>query len=79
MRLEKVKTYSGYRADEKPLSFTIGKNKLKVNKIIDCWRAPDYDYFKIECSDGAEYIIRHNFEDDSWEVLFYNTISDSIP
>jgi hypothetical protein len=73
MKLKRVKTYSGYIADEKPLSFTIGDKELKVNKIIDRWRDPDCDYFKILCTDSATYILRHNFEDDSWEITFYNS------
>jgi len=79
MKLDKVITYSGYRADEMPLSFVMGNNKLKVNRIIDRWRDMDCYYFKIEGSDGAIYILRHNFEEDYWELTFYNATSNSTP
>lgn len=79
MKIERVETYSGYTADEKPISFSTGNKELKVNKIIDRWRDPECDYFKIEASDSATYILKHIFEDDSWEVVFYNSTSDSVP
>ncbi len=79
MKLEKVNTYSGYRSDERPVSFRYGRVELKVNKIIDRWRDPECDYFKIEGSDRAIYILKHDFEDDSWEVVFYKSTSDSEP
>ncbi len=79
MKLNNVTTYSGYRNDERPLSFNLGKNKLKVNKIIDRWRDPDCDYFKLKASDNATYILKHDFSTDAWEVVFYKSTSDSAP
>ncbi len=76
MKLDKVSTYSGYRSDEKPVSFRYGRIELKVNKIIDRWRDANCDYFKIEASDRATYILKHDFEDDSWEIVFYKSTSD---
>lgn len=79
MKLDEVNTYSGYRADEKPASFKLGELQLKVNKIIDRWRDPDCDYFKIEASDKATYILKHNFLTDAWEIVFYKSTSGSAP
>ena len=42
----KVEAYSGYRADERPKTFTIGEKVLKVESVLDRWYGEDHDYFK---------------------------------
>lgn len=44
--LVKVETYSGYRADERLLSFHIGTKALKVEEVLDRWYGEAEDYFK---------------------------------
>ena len=48
----KVECYSGYKADEKPVSFSLYSKKLMVEKIIDQWRTPEFEYFKVMADDG---------------------------
>lgn len=66
--LLKVETYSGYRADERPTSFAIGKKVLRVEEILDRWYGEGYAYFKLRADDGYTYIIRHEMNDDQWEL-----------
>ena len=61
----KVACYSGYRADERPVSFIFDDRKIIVEKIIDQWRSPDGDYFKVLAHDGKGYLLVHN-KDDAW-------------
>ena len=64
----KVECYSGYKADEKPLSFSIDDKKFMIEKIIDQWRTPDSECFKILADDGGEYILKHDVRNDKWDL-----------
>ncbi len=67
--LIKVETYSGYKADERPLSFTIGNKVLKVEDVFDRWYGEGKDYFKLKADDGYSYIIRHDRNTDEWDLV----------
>jgi hypothetical protein len=36
--------YSGYRLNERPLSFVIDDHELQVENVMDRWYGEDYDY-----------------------------------
>ena len=38
----RVETYSGYRADERPVRFESKGRKLEVTRLLDRWYGPDY-------------------------------------
>ena len=65
----KVKTYSGYKAEERPISFTIGEKELRVEELLDRWYGEDYENFKIRADDRCIYIIRNNRDEDFWELV----------
>lgn len=65
----KVEAYSGYKANERPISFTIRDKILKVKEIIDRWHGEDHDYFKVKADDEYIYIIRYDRERDEWELV----------
>ena len=48
-----VNTYSGYEADERPVSFTIAGKTLNVEEILDMWRGEDDEYFKLRADDDC--------------------------
>lgn len=64
----KVQCYSGYKADEKPISFVLDGNKLMVEKIIDQWRNPEFDYFKVMADDGKGYLLRNDTRSGEWSL-----------
>ena len=66
-----VVCYAGHRGEETPRSFRLGERVVEVVEIIDRWIAPDHRYFKLLGDDEAIYIIRHDSEDDQWELVFY--------
>jgi hypothetical protein len=70
MALE-VKTYSGYKADERPASFELDGRAYQVEDVLDRWYGPDYEYFKVRAGDGNTYILRHDLGDDSWSLTAY--------
>lgn len=71
-----VKTYSGYKPDESPLSFVLHGETIKVKEILDRWYAagihpwqPQYDYFKVVDTRGNIFLLRFNRRRHVWSVL----------
>ena len=67
----RVKCYAGYRGEETPRRFFLGKKEIEVREILDRWLSPDHRYFKILSDDGSIYIIRHDTDTWIWELTFY--------
>ncbi|MFZ3064154.1 MAG: hypothetical protein WA277_02575 [Nitrospirota bacterium] len=65
----KVKAYSGYKAEESPISFTLGEKELRTEELLDRWYGEDYEYFKLRADDRCTYIIRYNRVEDFWELV----------
>ena len=65
----KVNAYSGYKANERPLSFSIGDLKIRVIKIIDRWSDPGRDCFTVQGDDGKKHTLFWERETDLWFVL----------
>jgi len=72
-----VNSYSGYRESERPVSFRLGSDTIKVKEIVDRWYEPDAIYFKVLGSDENNYILRHNEADHSWELTFFSSSNTS--
>lgn len=68
-----VECYSGYKADERPISFTIHGHKFQIKEILDRWYGQDYEYFKVTADDGNDYILKHHRNDDSWSLEYTDT------
>ncbi|MEW6440029.1 MAG: hypothetical protein AB1640_03760 [bacterium] len=64
-----VQCYSGYKADERPVSFRIGDEKRVVENIVDQWHGEDHAYFKVLADDSLVYLLRHDRDRDSWTVV----------
>ena len=64
-----VTAYSGYKANERPLSFVLEDRTLEVRDIIDRWYGVEHDYFKVLASDGTVYLLRWNRLLDSWFLV----------
>lgn len=63
-----VRCWASSRAAERPLSFLLGENEIKVRAVLATWREPDYLYFKVETDDGRIYVLRHHEYEDLWQV-----------
>ena len=70
MNEEKIKVieYSGYKANERPVSFQIGDKELKVDEILDRWYGQEHDYFKVRASDNMVYILKWHRTLDFWSI-----------
>ena len=66
-----VTCYSGYTAQERPVSFILGKTKFEVRDLVDRWYGPDYLYFKVRADDGNIYILKCDEKNNEWELEMY--------
>jgi hypothetical protein len=66
----RVETYSGYRADERPLRFLFDDIMLSIKRIADRVRGPEYESFQVIASDGNRYRLVHDLRmgHDSWSA-----------
>ena len=64
-----VVAYSGYKANERPLSFVLEQKKLAVVDVLDRWYGVEHDYFKVLADDGKVYLIRWHRLPDLWFVV----------
>jgi hypothetical protein len=65
--------YAGYQGEERPLSFSLGKKKLRVRAMLDQWYGPDHTYFKVLAADDNTYIVRYQRTDDEWELVYFES------
>jgi len=63
----KVRSYEGYKTDERPVEFQLGEEVYGVRAVLDRWYEPDYTYFKVKANDGNTYILKHSL-DDQWTL-----------
>jgi hypothetical protein len=69
----RVECYCGYRAEESPRRFFIGKRAINLVEIIDRWLDPRHRYFKVRGDDGGIYILRYDVELDRWEMILFDS------
>ena len=67
----KVKCYSGYKMNERPMAFTIQDRDYEVAGIIDRWYGEGSAYFKVEADDKNIYLLKYDERKDDWELIFY--------
>ena len=68
MREIRVECYSGYRADERPLRFTLGEKNYEVADVQDSWYSPGARWFRVLAADGNVYVLRHDEAQDFWTL-----------
>ncbi|HEY8606664.1 MAG TPA: hypothetical protein VIM12_06085 [Noviherbaspirillum sp.] len=68
-----VETMPGPHGDLQPCGFKLGEAQLTVLQIVDRWIGQDQNYFKLQASDNALYILRHNLVPDTWELTLFQS------
>lgn len=70
-----VECYSGFKASERPVSFTLEGKRYKISEIIDRWYEgglssgrPVINYFKVKTPDGKIFLLACQAELDSWSL-----------
>jgi len=66
----RVETYCGYKADERPLRFSLGERRYEVLEVLDQWYGPGDTWFRVRADDGCQYVLRHRHHanDDFWTL-----------
>jgi hypothetical protein len=67
----RVESYSGHKADERPLSFQLGETRHEVEEVVDRWYDPEATYFRVRTRGGELYILRHDERADEWTLEAY--------
>jgi hypothetical protein len=68
----RVECYAGYRGEETPRRFYIGRRGIEILEVVDRWLAPEYRYFKVMGDDGGTYILRHDVGSNRWELTLFD-------
>jgi hypothetical protein len=63
-----VETYSGYRADERPLRFVLNGREYQVAEVEDRWYSPEATYFRVVAEDGNRYVLCHDEAQKIWTL-----------
>ena len=64
----RVECYAGYKADEKPVRFSIRGREFEVRELDDRWYAPGATYFRVLADDHNFYVLRHDEAHDVWTL-----------
>ena len=67
-RAVRVETYSGYKADERPVRLHLGERTLEVTAVEDRWYSPGETYFRVLTEDGDRYVLRHTEAQGVWTL-----------
>ncbi|HKW33443.1 MAG TPA: hypothetical protein VJN92_10600 [Candidatus Acidoferrum sp.] len=70
-RFVRVETYSGFKADERPLRLYLGDRALEVVAVEDRWYSPGETYFRVLTADGDNYVLRHTEAQDVWTLTAF--------
>jgi len=71
-----VNTYSGYKKNERPHSFTFNEKEIQVIELIDAWIEERYSdrmrrrFFVIKGNDGYEYRLLQDMRSGTWYLSF---------
>jgi hypothetical protein len=71
----RVETYSGYKADERPLRLDLGERTHEVVAVEDRWYSPGETYFRVLTGDGDRYVLRHVEAQDVWGLSAYRAVT----
>ncbi len=66
-----VDCHAGYRGEERPVRLHFDDRSIGVEEVLDQWLALDHRYFKVIGEDRDLYILRHDTEEDRWELILY--------
>jgi hypothetical protein len=68
-----VETYSGYKADERPVCETIDRQMVEVAEVEDRWYSPGATYFRLRRATGERYVLRRIEAQGIWLIEAYRS------
>jgi len=70
-QIVRVESYSGYKADERPLRLHLADRTIQIVAIEDRWYSPGASYFRVLVEGGDRYVLRHEEAQDVWSLVGY--------
>ena len=70
-QLVTVETYSGYKADERPMRIIFETQTLEIAEVEDRWYSPGATYFRVLVASGERYVLRHDDAQDVWSLTAF--------
>lgn len=69
----RVQCYSGYKAEERPVCFSIQGHEYRIQEWLDHWYGPEDAWYKVRADDGNLYILRRktSVPDGGWELVSF--------
>ncbi|MGA1844253.1 MAG: hypothetical protein ACMUIS_06790 [bacterium] len=64
----RVECYEGYKTHERPRYIVVDGKRRMVERVIDQWRTPEFEFFNTLAEDGRMYLLRYDREHDIWEL-----------
>lgn len=81
-----VECYSGHRANERPVAFTLGDQRFEVEEIVDRWYEggtepgrPELHYYKVRTNEGQLFLLRYDVLFDAWSTTGQAPGADEPP
>jgi hypothetical protein len=74
-----VETYSGACADERPVALRFHERRVAVRTVLDRWLGEEHAYFKLVGEDDVRYLIRHDLQSDTWELILMEVPQGTPP
>ncbi len=68
-----VETYSGYKADERPVRVTIDGEAHDVEEVEDRWYSPGATFFRVRLANGERYVLRRIEAQEVWVLEGYRS------
>ncbi len=69
----RVETYSGFKADERPVRFALGQRTYLVLNVEDRWYSPSAMHFRVRADDGNIYVLCHHETEERWTLDAFRT------
>jgi hypothetical protein len=73
-----VECYSGRKAEERPVRFSLAGHVYVVEEVLDQWYGTESTFFKVRADDGNLYILRQQTSapDGVWDLVSFRQASD---
>lgn len=75
----RVECYAGYRADQRPIRFTLRGRTFEITDVEDQWYSPGAIYFRVRTQDGDYFVLRHDETQDIWSLDAFRADGERKP
>jgi hypothetical protein len=74
----RVESYSGYKAEERPLRIVFETQTLEIAEVEDRWYSPGATYFRVLGESGDRYVLRRDDAQGVWSLTAYRAAGKRV-